>query len=69
MYSRSKYIDVAHNEVNDLGSDGARDALASLGHLPEREWTWLDCDLIIRLPDHPGGQSLEKSGLLSGCVP
>ena len=32
MYSRSKYIDETHNEVNDLGSDGARDALASLGH-------------------------------------
>ena len=37
--------------------------------LPEKEWTWLDCDLIMMLPDRPGGQSLEKSGLLSGCVP
>ena len=34
--------------------------------LPEKEWTWLDCDLIMMLPDRPGGQSLEKSGLLSG---
>ena len=47
------------------------DNLVTFGDLPEekKEWTWLDCDLIIMLPDHPGGQSLEKSGLLSGCVP
>ena len=50
MYSRSKYIVVAHNEVNDLGSDGATDALASLGH--SKRLTWKRMDLVRLRSDH-----------------